>query len=491
MNRPAQSLRFLASSTTLYMTATVVQSAVSFFLIPLYARSLTKEEFGAMDQVMQFVMIVQLVAGMGLPLGMVRGFYLSADSEDTRRRMVGALVNLVVPLVAIIALVVFVFSSQLAALIFAGNGKTVWMQWCAGIILISSIVSLPFAVLRTLQISKTYMFWSVIITLVNGGLVVAAVLMHRCSLTTLLVIGLATNSVGAAGLLPGFLKYARLNFDFGLLRPMFAYGLPQLPNAAARKAVETAGRYMLPHFCGLAEVGTLVMGFKIAMILDTMILAPFATAWQPYFYSQANNPEARVVFGRVTGLAVMFLCFMMLLVEACKPIILLFLGGGRFTDSGPVVSALLVGFVLNGVQYTVAPGLHLTRRLVQEAGCMIASALACIGLNLALIPRFHAAGAALAQTGGYGIYLCITFFLAQHYYPVKYPWKKIGPAVGAAVVCFVVINAVGAIWLRLLVALLFAAACIGFDPTLPGSARSLARHVAAKFAVRIRPAVNV
>ena len=113
------------------------------------------------------------------------------------------------------------------------------------------------------------------------------------------------------------------------------------------------------------------MGLKIASILDTMILSPFSNAWMPYFYAQSKNPDAPALFARITGLAVMTLCMTMLAIESVKPLVLSFLGGSKFADSGPVVSALLLGFVLNGIQYTVSPGMHLTKKLVQEASLIV------------------------------------------------------------------------------------------------------------------------
>jgi len=471
------SLRFLASTTSMYFAATVIQSAIGFFLIPVYARNLSKAEFGAMDQILQFMAIVQLLASVGLPLGMVRGFYLAANDEDTRRRMSGALFNFIFPLTLIVSLFIFLFAGPLSNLIFAGKGKSEWIQWSAALIAITSLSGLPMSVLRTLQASKVFAIWSVVMTLIGASATVMLLFSPYFSLTNLIIVTCVANGIITAAIFPRFLKYARLNTHFRLLSPMFAFGIPLLPNATARKTLEVAGRYMLPHFCGMAEVGTFAMGLKIASILDTMILSPFSNAWMPYFYAQSKNPDAPALFARITGLAVMTLCMTMLAIESVKPLVLSFLGGSKFADSGPVVSALLLGFVLNGIQYTVSPGMHLTKKLVQEASLMVLSAAICILLNALLIPRFHSTGAALAQAGGYCSYLCSTFLVSRHYFHVPYPWKKIVMALGAAVVCWCVINTLDNIVLRVLVACIFAGVCVRLDPTIPGSALVIAESV--------------
>ena len=471
------SLRFLASTTSLYMTATVVQSVVSFFLIPVYARNLSKAEFGAMDQILQFISIVQLLASVGLPMGMVRGFYLSANDDETRKKMAGALFNFILPVTIAVSSGIFLFADPLSNLIFAGKGKVEWIQWSALLIVITSLSGLPMSMLRTLQASKAFALWSIATTLLGAIATVILLFGPYFSLTNLIIVNCISNAVITAAIFPRFLKYARMNMRFRLLSPMFAFGIPLLPNSTARKALEVSGRYMLPHYWGMAEVGTFAMGLKIASILDTMVLSPFSGAWMPYFYSQSKNPDAPVLFARITGLAVMALCFIMLAIEAMKPFLLSFLGGGRFADSGPIVSALLLGFVINGVQYTVSPGIHLTKKLVKEAGLMVGSAVVCIALNAVLIPKFHATGAALAQAGGYGFYLCSTFLLSNYYYPVRYPWKKIVVTTGVAALCWFVMGFTGSFVLRILIVCAFTGIIIRLDPTLPASVRVMANHI--------------
>jgi O-antigen/teichoic acid export membrane protein len=464
------------------MAATVIQSLIGFFLIPIYARNLPKAEFGAMDQIMQFITIVQLLGSFGLPLGMVRGFYLAADNEDVRRKMVGALFTFLFPITLIISIGIFLCARPLSGLIFAGNGKVEWIQWSAAYLMIISLNGLPLSVLRTLQASKHYAIWSVVTTIINACLTVFLFLVHRFSLTNLIIVYSVAAACTTTALLPRFFRYANINFKFRLLSPMFAFGLPLLPNNAARKVLEVAGRYMLPHYFGLVEVGTFAMGLKIAVILEVMILAPFSSAWAPFLYAQSKNPDAPALFARITGLAVMALCLVMLVIEAIKPMLLSFLGGGRFTDSGPVVSALLLGFVLNGIQYTVSPGIHLAKKLVKEAALMVIAAVICVSLNSALIPRFHSTGAALAQAGGYGFYLCSTFILSQHYYPISYPWKKIIVTLTAALLCWLAIDHIAGIIVRGVCICMFTGVCIWLDPTIPSSILTLRKYVQRKIA---------
>jgi O-antigen/teichoic acid export membrane protein len=136
-----------------------------------------------MDQILQFIAIVQLLASVGLPLGMVRGFYLAANNEETRRRMAGVLFNFVFPVTLLVSLGIFLFAGPLSNLIFAGNGKVEWIQWSVVLIVITSVSGLPMAMLRTLQASKAYALWSVVMALINASATVALLLGPYFSLT--------------------------------------------------------------------------------------------------------------------------------------------------------------------------------------------------------------------------------------------------------------------------------------------------------------------
>src|SRR5205814_1768134 len=186
-----------------------------------------------------------------------------------------------------------------------------------------------------------------------------------------------------------------------------------------------ADRYMIPYYHGLEELGTYVMGAKIAAIVDAALLVPFLYAWQPFFYSLSDDEDAPRLFGRVTHSMALLLAFLFLAVEAARAPLLDFLGGGRFLQSGSVITLLVLSIVCNGLQYCISPGIHLRRRLVSEMGIMIAAAALNIGLNLLLIPPYRGIGAAVATLAAYLFYLLGTFFLSQALYPVPYPWGRL------------------------------------------------------------------
>lgn len=167
------------------------------------------------------------------------------------------------------------------------------------------------------------------------------------------------------------------------------------------------------------------MGVKIANIVEIVVLTPFLFAWQPFFYSIANQTNAKEIFAKVTFYYFMILSFVFLAIIVFAPHILNVIGNGEYSASETIVTILVLASLLNGIQYSISPGIHLGNKLAQEAVCMFVAAIVNIIFNLLLIPEYGGEGAAYATLIAYGFYLVVTFLLANKYYPIKYPYRYI------------------------------------------------------------------
>jgi O-antigen/teichoic acid export membrane protein len=155
----------------------------------------------------------------------------------------------------------------------------------------------------------------------------------------------------------------------------------------------------------------------------------------------------------------LLLAGLFLAVTAMRDVILDGLGRGRFAAAGPVVSVLVLAVACNGLQYCVSAGIHLKRRLVPEMLIMVGAAALNLILNVVLIPPYKGMGAAIATLASYAAYLAGTFVLAQHCYPIRYPWWRIANVALQTLAAAVALAFTGAWPLRLAIVGLWVVTC--------------------------------
>ncbi len=417
-------IKSLFSNSATYAVANFLQRGLTFILLPLYTRYLSRSEFGAMDLLYQTVFILGLLTSAGITQGLSRGFYLENNTEASRRRLLGTVFAFLLPFSLLISLMVWFFADQLSVIIFKGEGSATWIRLTALFYLFTSLQRLPLQLMKTRQESKRYAFHSLVCFALVATLNIVFIVGMKWGLNGMILANVIGFGISGVILFPGFLKSLDINFEFTRLKPLLAFGAAMVPALMARKVLEVSDRYLLPQYSSLDELGIYVMGAKIANLLDVLVLVPFLYAWQPFFYSQSNNENAPHIFSRVAHFMLIVMGVVFLSVEAISSPLLHILGGGQYNGAQSVVSLLVLGVVFNGIQYTISPGIHLKKKLAQEAGIMGLAAAINLALNIILIPKYGRVGAASATTVSYLFYLLGTFRLSQKYYPVRYLWKR-------------------------------------------------------------------
>jgi len=434
--------RSLVRSSGVYAVANLLQRGLTFILLPLYARHFSRAEFGAMEQLYQGVMVLSLLTSCGLPQGLVRGFYLDNKTDEDRRRLLGVLVALLLPVTLITAGATFLWREPLTRALFVGEGQTSWLALSTLFYVALTLQQLPLQLFRTRQEPVRYAAWSLAAFLITAGTNVYFIVYLGWGLSGMLLGNILGFGLTAIALVPALVRSLDWNTEWGRLRPLFAFGLPMLPALLGRKVLEIADRYMIPVYHGLDTLGGYVMAAKVANILDVLLLVPFLYAWQPFFYSFANRDDAGPVFARVTHGFTTLLITVLLTLAAVRDELLRVLGGGRYQDAGPLVQVLVLAVLFNGVQYCISPGIHLRRKLMQETGLMLLAAVVNMALNVVLIPTYAAWGAAVATAVAYFFYLVATFVLSQRCYHIDYPWGRLSLIVTLALVAAFAIETV-------------------------------------------------
>jgi O-antigen/teichoic acid export membrane protein len=232
-------------------------------------------------------------------------------------------------------------------------------------------------------------------------------------------------------------------------------------------------RYILQAYTDAATVGVYALGYTGGLLINALVVQPFALAWAAASWEMAKEDDAPRQFADVlTGFAAVG-ALVALGLSAVATDAFRILVGPDFEASRYVVPFSAFAYVLYGIYSITAVGLDLrsqTRWLPVAVG---SAAVVAVILNIILIPLVGFIGAAIATLVSYAFLALLSASLAQRYYPV--PWdvpRVIGVMViGLGLSAAALLGPDHAGW-RLLCVAVYPALLVLFRITPPGVLRT-------------------
>ena len=150
--------------------------------------------------------------------------------------------------------------------------------------------------------------------------------------------------------------------------------------------------------------------------------------------------------------------------------VLKFIIGESYWEGLRVVPIVMAAEIMFGVFFNLSFWYKLTDRTIWGAYFSGIGAVVLIVVDVLFIPRFSYMACAWAGFAAYATSMLLSYFIGQHYYPIRYPLKDIALYVGLSVVGFAVMALLHdalPLWASLLlntvIILLFAAVVVKRD----------------------------
>ena len=455
----------LVKQTTLYTLGIAATRLANLILLPLYLRTLSKEDYGALgvlEQLVQLMVIVTMAGGMETLVKI--GSDLHEDPQEQMR-----LVSTMTTWMLVSGAVVGVLGSLLWP--WAGEllgGIRLWpLGVCA---LLTVAASSAFQSLSAhLQVRgevRTHTFFQALRTLLNVVIGVPLLLFTQLGVTALLLSACISYWLCTFILASRMPTGLRLMIDGALLKRVLRYGVPLMPHIAAAYIFQSLDKFMLAGSAehGLEIAGVYSVGSRIAS--GAMMLGlGMQRAWLPFFFKQANQGDERswerirhLSFWSMAGMA----SFVGLLSLTAPEVVALITPGG-YSTAAAVTSVLCLGTLYRtGAQTAGAVVLSSQTAAYRIWLASLPAALINIVLNVWWIPRWGALGACWATSVAMALNMIFTVMMARAVRRVPFRYAAIGTLL-VVVTLLVVISDHAPLLLRLALCAVVPALALAFD----------------------------
>lgn len=407
--------------------AQLILSLRGLILLPLIAKLLGAASYGIW---VQAVITLALIAGfceLGISFSFIRFFAGETDKEKIRHGFFSILITSF-SLACVSAVILFLFASPVAGMLFGGREATNVVQLCALILPFYSINFLFLFFFRAFRKMKLYALLmlaqafgelAIIAGLILAGWgIFGAVLaiLITCLLTDLVMFFIISSQVGLS--LPPLESFVRI-------KDYVRFGAPLVLSNFSWWVANASDRYVIAAFLGVAFTGIYSAAYALGSIV-TIFMSPLNLVLVPALAHLYDNNRLEEV---KTHLSYSLKYFLLLAIPSAAGLCLLaklilqVLATAEFALAGPIVVPFVVAaMVLHGCYGIIYQPLTLVKKTsIIGIAWGIAGALN-LGLNLLLVPRFGIVAAAITTLASFAVAIGITCYASFKYLKFDIDW---------------------------------------------------------------------
>ena len=413
--------RAFLKNSTIYAIPTFISRGLSLFLIPIYTRVLSPEDFGSLDLLLVFAGLINLTVSLEVSQGVAR-FYRSEPSVGSQIAYASSGLWFTLICYTVFALLCFYFSSFLATFVMGREGLESAFQAGICYIWINGIYYLLLNQFRWEHRSLQYAQVSLVVAFSTAGMAVFLTYGLHWGLLGLLS-GMAFGAIlGVVMSLYLLRQTFRFQLDAQKLKEMLVFSSPLVISGIAVIISTYIDRIMINHFLSVSDVGLYGVGFRLAGIVG-LFMAGFQGAFTPLVYKHYQNVDTPRQMARIFRVFIAFsLLVFMLLVLFANDILALLTTPEYYSASQVVV--FLVPAILLSQMYIFAPGIGIAKKTHLIIWVNLMGAAVNTLLNWLMIPPYGITGAAIASLVAYSCVFLVYITLSQRLYRVPHQWTR-------------------------------------------------------------------
>ncbi|MBA7592304.1 hypothetical protein ES708_34484 [subsurface metagenome] len=228
-------------------------------------------------------------------------------------------------------------------------------------------------------------------------------------------------TLGVVGIfiLPIYKQYFRPVFSYRILKRMLVFGIPTIFTLLCMRVIDISDRYVILYLLGTdakAELGKYSVAYTLGMVGVMVFVHSFRIAWQPFFLSVRNNPEARSLFSRVATYYALFIG-------------IVFLGITLFRHElfhlYAIVPVVSFAYIFFGFYIIMLAGIFIQEKTRYLPVVTFTAAALNVGLNFIFIPEFGIIGAAYTTLIAYIVMVVLMYAISNAVYRVYYDFKRL------------------------------------------------------------------
>jgi len=383
----------LLKNSGIYIFVSVLQKAISFFLLPVYTVFLTPADYGTLNVIISISSLLSVFFLLSLNSAGARFYYQYLDDEQHIKKIWGALCVFVVINSIILGTFFIVFHHYLIDPFVSGIDFFPFMLLGILSTILTPLYLFFQAYLQTRQDSIRYGVNMILNFLLNIGLIILFVVVFKKGVLGILLAGVITSFVFFVYVLISFIPRLILNLDKNILIPAFKYSLPLVPHSLSSWLMSMVDRLLVNNFTGKTEAGLYSVGYQFGNIIN-IITTSVNQAYAPWFFEREKKGELNQAV-KIAELLTVIYCFLALGISLFASDVLSIMVTRDFRSAWVFIPFISFAYVFSGLYYFFVNVLFL-RQTKYVPIITFSSAIIGLILNIILIQKIGSLGASIS-----------------------------------------------------------------------------------------------
>lgn len=402
--------RIFFNGTTIYFLSSILNSGISFFLLPILIKFYSVEEYG----VYSIIFLTTTILGGFFYLGSSSAysrFYFSKRKSYRNSKLLIKVLKLSIYGGLILSLLLFFLGGDLSIYLFE-NEKYKSHLFLSGIsISLNFIVSIALVDLQFKNKEKLYLIVSIIGTILNFATTYFSLTKLKLGIYSPIFGTLISNFTVAFIFILLNLKLLIRNFKTKIDKEIFLFGLNAAFLGILIYLIDYSDRYVINNLLSLKEVGIYSLGYKIGMVVNVLFITPFSLSWAPLRLKYLDD-ENQLNFTRIIVNLYFYISSLLILISVffSKPIFKILFKNPDYYEAIYIIPLIIYSLLVFGLTNVTNLGLYVKNKLWIQNIIYFISILVNVFLNLILVPKFGIKAAAISTLI---TFLFITFFVTK------------------------------------------------------------------------------
>jgi len=411
-------------NTGLYLIPVLVSSALPLITMPVFTRLLTKEDYGAWALAQVYAVFVTGIGNFGLSIGYERSFFEHRQSARAAGLLYATLFFVLTTL-SIIGLVTYFYRYQLAKLFIGSSDHGGLLFWSFCAMAIVTLKNYYLIYLKNTENAWAFIWYTIDETLLTLGFSLVFVAWLHVG-----IIGMVWGQLASSGLVIAILTFRfsatlPVCLNYQGLKDSLRISLPLTPRIFFGVIGSQFDKYMLGLLGTLGGAGVYNIAQKIANT-SFIFMTAIQNVYSPQVYQRmfSSNSEDGRNIGRYLTPFLYISAFIGLVVALFAEEAISLLTPKDYhgaADSVTILSLLYVTYFF-GKQ----PQLIYAKKTIITSMLTILGIGLNIAINVPLIRRWGAIGAAFGTFLSGIIVGVVSFFVSQRCYRIDWEYYKIG-----------------------------------------------------------------
>ena len=420
-------LKDLLKEGGLYTFANIITRGISLLLIPLYTSEFIPEDYGVIDVLSVFGLILTNIITLQLNQSIGRYIADKSISKEEKINLVSTGFLVVFSILTLCGVIIYFYPNIVSNLL--SNEELVIAPKIVILAILATLLGSLFhyigAHLRFLRMVKQFSILSFLFAIINIGLTVYFVLIMRTGFQGIYYSAIITSPFFVVISIYLIRDYIKIKFQFDSLKKLLAYSSPLIPASLAYLAMNSLDRYYIKEMLDFEELGLYGVAFKFSTII-TLVISGFTMATSPIIFGSYKDKKLKSELESSFNFFFLLGSLGLLGLSLFSEETLIIFTNESYYQAYTVMPILYASVLVTGLGM-FSPGINIAKKtkisLLVVTICAIVNAI----LNYFLIGFFELNGAAIATLSSMALYYLVYFKVSKKYFPISLQLKRKAP----------------------------------------------------------------